>query len=1058
MKKTIIKLWGIGLVVVLLSSLFIAATPASAAEPLNWEFKVDSPSGVPGVQTLLPGSDILDFAVDSSGMIVYAATGTALYQSTFGGGLASEISSRLPSYPNVAENIDIDTIDYVAMAPDDPNVVVVVDASSNATNYVSAAITSDGGATWTAMGVIQDTAMNRPTAALGVEISPLVTGNYRYISIYGRDSTDDAAGNGAALYYYNYGAGIGAWGEATADFVSGPKTPGNVAITGIDNIVAMAFSPGFSADYMAVALSEQIGGGADNGTLRLHILSFNSRKWDYDVASGYAVTLSSTTAPATAFDVISAAVALHPDYDGGDEALRIAFAGASIDSPAGTEIGGIWRCRDSAPPAAILGGTVPGVGINSVAFDGTNLAAGTYESNNVYRSADPMATSPTVLPARSWKKIGVDDTGADKVQIMFAGETLYGAKVGAASALSKSVDYGNTWNDYALIDSGVGVGPGNITDILITAAGDPWFLAANDGVETSIYRMQMFGAQKVLCISDNVTLILRGVVTNPDVVYAGVEGGTELYYTADAGLSRWYKRTAPKNIADMAVESDDVVYIGQQANISVYKSITKGFTWSLPIDTKLGSGNAINTLLSLGENDLLVAGTAGGLNYTKDGGSTWTKTFGIMFGGPQQAAATGLNTGDFIFLADENNNSVQRCEIGPANPLGEFKTMNMPAASSGETNKGMVLHEGVLYVLSANTSASYMNRTLAPTVPGTHSAGIWGTRYMPEVGVGAFDASPSALKASSGPANNIVLYAIDTFMDMTYYFDDTLALSGPVVLGPGDGSLIQMNSITGYPHDVVFNWARPSKATAYEVNIALDPDFTSTVNIDGLGSGDADPFCEVGGSFNVMALIAPGNHFQPGTTYHWRVRTDLPLTGVWSEARSFTVQPGAAAVPTIGSPANGTQTADPNPAFSWSPVSGAKKYEFQLAVSTNFATPLFSDTIAETGIRPAVKLDPGTTYFWRVRAIDPVEGDWSTIANFTVAVEAPPPPPPVEIVTTPPPVIEIPPPEPAPIIEIPAPPPATEPINDAYILAIIIIGAVLVIAVIVLIVRTRRTV
>jgi len=132
-------------------------------------------------------------------------------------------------------------------------------------------------------------------------------------------------------------------------------------------------------------------------------------------------------------------------------------------------------------------------------------------------------------------------------------------------------------------------------------------------------------------------------------------------------------------------------------------------------------------------------------------------------------------------------------------------------------------------------------------------------------------------------------------------------------------------------------------------------------------------------------------------------------------------------------------------------------YQFQLSDDPAFGTTLADEQVAETGIMPAVTLNRGTTYFWRVRTIAPIEGGWSTVANFLVAMEAPAPAPPVVIETVPPPVIEIPPAQPAPIIEIP-PAPAPEKIAPAYIWAIIIIGAVLVIAVIVLIVRTRRSV
>jgi hypothetical protein len=886
------RILSISIAVLFLVGGVLVATPALAADPLNWEPKVDAPSGVPGVYQLLPGSDILDFDFDSSGMTMYAATGNGLYKSTDGGVNTSEISSRLPT-----GNSALSSIDYVAMAPDAPDIVVVASATPNANNH-AAAISGDGGATWLPMGVIQNSSgTSHPTAILGLKISPLSTADFRYIAVYGYDDEGTASGAGAALYYYNHGAGIGAWKEAKADFNNSPAGD-----TTIDNIVAMAFSPGFHADYMAVALSEQIGGGSETGALRLHILSFNSCYWDTDVASGYPVTLSDTASPATAFNVNSASIALHPDYDGGDEALRIAFVGVSITSPAGTESGGIWRCRDSASAYSLLGGSeTTGVGIHSVAFDGTNLAAGAYWSNNVYRCAAAMAPSPEVLPAQSYKKIGIDqisgypDPFADNVTLMFVGETLYGAKGGAASALSRSVDYGNTWNDYTLMDSGSGppfFNAGTVTDILITATGDPWYMAAHDGNETSIYRISMASVQKVLCVDGVYHLMLRGVDSNPDVVYAADKGGYDLYYTDDGGLLRWHRRTTPAHIVDMAVESDDVVYIGEQYGISIFKSITNGLEWSLPIDSNLGSGNNINSLLSIGENELLVGGTLSGLNYTRDGGSTWTKTMGIFPPrGPVQPAATGLDTGDFIFLADEFTNDVFRCEIGPANTNGEFESMNMPSATLNETNTGIVLKDGVLYALSVDPSArSYINRTMTPTIPGTHSAPFWGTRYMPEPGVGLFDLKPSALKASSGPDSSIVLYAIDSNFNFVYYFDDTLALNGPELVNPVDGALFQKDQL------VNMLWNRLSKATAYEVALALDDDFNSILNIDdaaGTGNG-INPYCKVPGTFDVMSLILDNSYVPPNNTFYWKVRTYMPLVSQWSEVRSFTIEPAAA--------------------------------------------------------------------------------------------------------------------------------------------------------------------
>jgi hypothetical protein len=311
--------------------------------------------------------------------------------------------------------------------------------------------------------------------------------------------------------------------------------------------------------------------------------------------------------------------------------------------------------------------------------------------------------------------------------------------------------------------------------------------------------------------------------------------------------------------------------------------------------------------------------------------------------------------------------------------------------------------------------------------------------------------TPQSLELSSG---STTIWILDG--GSVRYWEDTLVDTAVSVTGPATDTLVSMNAITGLPNNVTLTWTRASLATSYDVQVSQDSGFVEkVVDATAYGSGGPNQVLIVGP--NQTSGSAGAVTLTPGQTYYWRVRADQPITGAWSEARSFTIQPGQASVPTIGSPANGSDDIGENPAFSWTPVAGASMYEFQLAVGTNFRSPLYSESLALTGIRPAIKLDAGTTYFWRVRATEPVMSDWSTIANFTVAVEAEAPPPPVEVVTTPPPVIQIPAAPPAQEIVIPPPEPPAQ-IAPAYIWAIIIIGAILVIVVIVLIVRTRRTV
>ena len=211
-----------------------------------------------------------------------------------------------------------------------------------------------------------------------------------------------------------------------------------------------------------------------------------------------------------------------------------------------------------------------------------------------------------------------------------------------------------------------------------------------------------------------------------------------------------------------------------------------------------------------------------------------------------------------------------------------------------------------------------------------------------------------------------------------------------------------------------------------------------------------------------LAWASPGG-FAPGTTYYWRVRTDVgaPLQSYWSAIESYTIQQLVAVVPVINSPENGAEVNTTTPGFSWSPIEAATSYRFELATDADFTDVVYTiDTTTAGAQLPAdITLERGDQYFWRVKALTPLEGEWSTTANFIVAELPPETSPPVTVTTAPQPTITA-------VIEQPqatttvitVPPAEEKVVNPSYIWAIIVVGAVLVIAVIILIVRTRRTV
>jgi|GEM_PF-4426506 len=77
--------------------------------------------------------------------------------------------------------------------------------------------------------------------------------------------------------------------------------------------------------------------------------------------------------------------------------------------------------------------------------------------------------------------------------------------------------------------------------------------------------------------------------------------------------------------------------------------------------------------------------------------------------------------------------------------------------------------------------------------------------------------------------------------------------------------------------------------------------------------------------------------------------------------------------PTLLSPANGSSTADTTPTFVWSSVSDLSgvKYSLQVAVDSDFSTRVIDvENLAGTSYTPAVALEAGRVYFWRVKAVD----------------------------------------------------------------------------------------
>ncbi len=907
-KRTII---GVVMTVMLLGSLMAVATPASALT-LGWGNE-DLPFDKTLVQVETVGDDIIDIAIADDGSVIYAATGATngLYRSTDTGKTWAQIDTD-------------NNTDFIAVAPDDTDWIAYVD---NVTQLVY--ISEDAGASWDALPAIAD-ATDDLEVIYDLAVSA-TRSDVHYVAVAGAD-TD---GVGADVFVFNVGASVPAWTSKADDTGRGA--------TGTDSAaVAVAFSPNYASDKVMTAVTVDSGDPA----VYYEVYSFDSSSWNDSAAFTDDYPASLTTEAGISF-LSSASIALAPDYLGSDDGMRLAFVGVTIQgSAASEEDSGVYRLDDDSA-SAIRGDRR----VHSIAYDGTNLVAGRWDGLSVYRSDNPLATSPTFKTSATLKS----PSGVNMTQVGWAGDDVVAATSGDESAFSISRDNGKAFNSISLIDTEMTI----LKDVAVSADGSKIFLSSNDGADFSLWRYDS-NWERVLSVQAVTNFLVRVAPDDSDVVYVGTYDGTTMYYTADAGETRWQSRVAKVAIRDLVVESSDIIYAIRASDGQVARSTNSGFTWGGRNSSELTSGN---TLISLGEDKLLAGSQNGYVSYSTDGGSTFTLLDDDL-GDNVVAAATGTDAGDFVFAAsDTANDNLYYWELGSDDSWDDTV-----AVGAGYEVTGMVYFDGILYA-SASHNTTDDSKHMRTTNP-TGSTVYWRTETQAGK---SFGATPSALKTSS-TTDYTKLWALATDDDQLRSYKDTLVHTVPTLLKPVDGFNIGHYREAGKAETVLFTWENPSDNTkGYDVVVALDEGFDEVV-VDGTLADEwdeGDIVSQTIGADSVGVLYDYG--WQPGQTYYWRVRVDSAESrSGWSEVRTVVVDEEEAPVP---------------PA-------------------------------------PPVKIE-----------IPP-----------TPKIELPQPK--VTITVPPPTEVKIPP--------APPPPPQPAPITPAYIWATIIIGAVLVIALIILILRTRR--
>ena len=122
------------------------------------------------------------------------------------------------------------------------------------------------------------------------------------------------------------------------------------------------------------------------------------------------------------------------------------------------------------------------------------------------------------------------------------------------------------------------------------------------------------------------------------------------------------------------------------------------------------------------------------------------------------------------------------------------------------------------------------------------------------------------------------------------------------------------------------------------------------------------------------------------------------LAGLWlsgkklwsidtANTRLMTFTDSLAAPVTPTSPpdqASGIDTRNIN--LKWRSVSGVTKYEWQLDYDTDFSNVTLEDNTTANSVLLPEQLELATTYYWRVRATEPVLSPWSATRSFTTSL------------------------------------------------------------------------
>jgi hypothetical protein len=542
--------------------------------------------------------------------------------------------------------------------------------------------------------------------------------------------------------------------------------------------------------------------------------------------------------------------------------------------------------------------------------------------------------------------------------------------------------------------------------------------------------------------------------TTGDTVYLVDRMTNTIYYNDLETWDCWKKGTSTIDyIVDLTVKDEATIYaVGDNGEVAMSDDHGKTVTWTDPVDSKVDRGWTI----AVHGDYVLVGGQDGDVSASNSTGGNFTALEYVDDASDVHVTVafdTYFDTNHTIYAALANafdNNGIYLWVIGTST-----KWTDLNAAPFNYT--GLVLSNingnphtsadtgGVLYASyftwndncwgceQKDESHCWMSgvaRCLEPIVTICCGGGqaewdylVWGlvpTDESTPPYPTQFIMPPQALKMCGclTPDTDAKLFAIDGPMNVNrdeydfynmvdgqdgtvWTFDDCYAKKAVELTSPADGFVVGTSTCGCCNVPFVMKWDRLCDACCYEIQFALDADFTEIVTVgstDLVGAQvdsiiDFSWYCPENG-LKPTAFV--GCYFQPETTYYWRIRavqaeTCQEIRSWWSESQSFTVAPTAAAgaIDLVSPVAGATGVALKNLGFSWHLLATANSFDWVLSTNADLSSPVESKTgLTHTAYTCTKTLTYGTTYYWQVTAYNDGSAiSTSATGTFTTAVQ-----------------------------------------------------------------------